>query len=113
MKIILSLFFFVPFFAHAQIASIQQLFGSYALGGIAADLIILTASIALLLFFWGIAKFIRAAGDEKAIAEGRRFMFWSVIALFVMASLVGIISFLQDASFGGSPVQWLPLNPNP
>ena len=103
----------MPFIVSAQPASIQELFGSTALTGIAVDLIVLVASIALLLFFWGIAKFIRAAGDEKAVDEGKRFMFWSVIALFVMASLVGLITFLQEASFGGNPVQWLPLNSNP
>lgn len=59
-------------------------------------LIILAAGVALLAFFWGLAKFIfRSAGDEKAVEEGKRLMIWGVIALFVMVSVWGIVRFVQ------------------
>ena len=59
-------------------------------------LIILAAGVALLAFFWGLAKFIfRSAGDEKAVEEGKRVMIWGVVALFVMVSVWGIVRFVQ------------------
>ncbi|TAL49574.1 hypothetical protein EPN83_00305 [Patescibacteria group bacterium] len=57
---------------------------------------------ALLFFFWGIAKFIFKSGDEKAIEEGKRIIKWGLIALFVIAAIGGIISFLQQDILGGS-----------
>lgn len=54
------------------------------------------AGLALLVFIWGLAKFIfRVGGDEKAIAEGKSLMIWGLIALFIMVSFIGIISFFQ------------------
>ena len=60
------------------------------------------ASLALLAFLWGLTKFIfRVGGDEKAIVEGKTLMIWGLIALFVMVSIWGIISFVsRDIGFG-------------
>ncbi len=52
-------------------------------------------SLALLLFFWGIAKFVLNTSDEKAVAEGRKTMFYGIIALFVIFSVWGIIRLLE------------------
>ena len=60
------------------------------------SLIYVVFGFALVLFFWGLAKFILKSGDEKSHEDGRRLMFWGVIALFVMASIWGIIAVLQD-----------------
>src|SRR4051812_20025390 len=48
----------------------------------------------LLSFAFGIAKFIFKAGDTKAQTEGKDFIKWSIIALFVAFSLYGILTFL-------------------
>ncbi len=61
----------------------------------------LVIGIALLVFFWGLAKFILRAGDEKAREEGKQIMKWGIIALFVLVSVWGIIEFLQG-EFGFS-----------
>src|SRR3989338_6712536 len=69
------------------------------------------AGLALLVFFWGMAKFIfRAGGDTKAVEEGKTLMIWGLIALFVMVSVWGIISFIQNAFLpgGGSTPTSLP-----
>lgn len=55
---------------------------------------IVIAGIALLFFFWGLVQFIRKAGDEKAIEEGRRFMIWGTVALFVMVSIWGLTALI-------------------
>ena len=59
------------------------------------------AGLAFLAFLWGLAKFVfRIGGDEKAVAEGKKFMVWALIALFIMVSLWGIISFAsRDIGF--------------
>ena len=58
-------------------------------------------ALAVVLFFWGIVKFI--AQDKKE--EGKTMMVWGVIALFVMFSVWGIISFMQKSTINtGSPV---------
>ena len=60
------------------------------------------ASLALLVFFWGLAKFIvNVSGDEKAVSEGKNLMIWGLVAIFVMVSLWGIIRFFySDIGFG-------------
>lgn len=58
--------------------------------------------LALLFFFWGTAKYINSAGDEKAAKEGKDIMIWGAIALFVAFSLGGILAFIgQNLGFDG------------
>ena len=57
----------------------------------------LVFGLALLAFFWGLAKFIFHAGNEDRIEEGKRIMLWGIIALFVMVSIWGLVSFMQEA----------------
>jgi Type IV secretion system pilin len=59
-------------------------------------LIKVSVAIAVLVFFWGLVKFIFKAGDEKSHEEGRNRMIWGVIALFVLVSIWGIVKYLQS-----------------
>ncbi|MCK5060074.1 MAG: hypothetical protein KAR00_02980 [Candidatus Pacebacteria bacterium] len=63
------------------------------------DLTRIAAAAALLFFFWGLAKFILNADNEKARADGKRLMQWGITALFVMVSIWGIITFFQEDIF--------------
>jgi len=70
------------------------------------DLIWLTipvlVGLALLFFFWGLARFILKAGDVKAREDGRQVMIWGIVALFVMMSVWGLIAFAKkELEFGG------------
>lgn len=66
------------------------------------------AGIALLVFFWGLSRFILASGDPKGNAAGKNLMIWGVVALFIMISFKGIIAIAQQ-QFGLSPsVDFLP-----
>jgi hypothetical protein len=62
--------------------------------------IILVAAIALLVFFWGLVKYIRKAG-EGDVKEGRDLMVWGTIALFVMVSVWGLVRFIQGELLPG------------
>jgi hypothetical protein len=80
-------------------------------GVIVSDLILLMAGVALLAFFYGLAKFIFKAGDEKGIEEGKNIMLWGLVALFVLVSVWGIIAFFQRdlGIFDGGIIQLRPL----
>ncbi len=68
------------------------------------------ASMALLVFFWGLVKFIYNSGSESAREEAKNVMFWGVIGLFVMFSIWGIISFFTGDLFGGALIS-IPILP--
>lgn len=55
----------------------------------------LLVAITLLVFVWGLTVFVRNAGDEKKLAEGKKFMVWGVIALTVIVSVWGIVGIMQ------------------
>lgn len=52
-------------------------------------------SMAVLVFFWGLVKFISKAGDEKEIEEGKQLIVWGLITIFVMVAFWGILGWLQ------------------
>ena len=94
--IVLGVLFLAPVsVAFAQLTNIESIVES--LSGIIALLIPIAAALALLYFFWGLARFILAAGDPEARAQGRQIMIWGVVALFIIASVWGIIQFLGEA----------------
>ncbi len=94
-KIIVSLVFIFPLVIHAQARFQGIRTFIISLSGIISLLLILVASLGLLAFLWGLVKFIMHAGDAKTHAEGRQFMLWGLIALFVMVSVWGIVRFIQ------------------
>lgn len=67
---------------------------------IISTLIPIVASIALLVFFWGLAEFIRKSADPGAREEGREIMKWGIVSLFVLMSVWGIVFFLSNDIFG-------------
>ena len=55
-------------------------------------------TLAVVAFFWGIIQFIwsaRQGAEGKGISNGKTFMMWGLIGLFVMFSVWGIIKFAQ------------------
>lgn len=89
-----------PVIVSAQLSGIKDLI--QAVGDLINPLIRIMVGAALLVFFWGLVKFIfHVGGDEKAVDEGKRVMKWGLIALFVMLSVWGIIKFAQKALIPG------------
>ena len=53
-----------------------------AVGSLINPLIAIVVAIALLVFFWGLAKFVfRLGGDEKAVDEGKGIRKWGLLGL--------------------------------
>ncbi len=61
--------------------------------------ILLTA--ALVVFFWGLVKYINSLSSEKDRQDGKNLMIWGVVALFVMVSVWGLVNLLQGTFLGG------------
>lgn len=68
------------------------------------------AGLALLVFFFGLTKFILKAGDEKEVESGKNLMIWGTIALFVLVSIWGILRLLSS-EFGLGNTLVVPLLP--
>ncbi len=58
-------------------------------------------ALALLFFFWGLAKFIMAGADIEKKTEGKNLMIWGTVALFVMVSIWGLIYWIGNEFLPG------------
>lgn len=62
-------------------------------------LVIIIFGIGLIVFIWGLLKYIAAAGDEAAIKEAKQFIVFGIIALAVMMSVWGLTNLLVGLFF--------------
>lgn len=58
--------------------------------------------LALVIFFWGLVRYIRESGDSHGHSEAKERIIWSLVALFVLISIWGIIGLMNVAFFGSS-----------
>jgi TRAP-type C4-dicarboxylate transport system permease small subunit len=68
-----------------------------AAGNILNIVIPIIITIALIVFFWGLVKYIANSGDEEARAVAVRRMVGGIVAFFVIVTLWGLVAFLQNA----------------
>ncbi len=92
--------FLVPSFAAAA-ATLQSVLG--AATGALQLFVAVGVAIALLVFIWGLVKFIAAAGDDNSIVEGKQRMVWGVVALFLIVTVWGVVALLMSL-FGVGPL---------
>lgn len=64
--------------------------------GLINKIIYLLISLALVGFLWGIVKFLFSGSNEKGRTEGRKFMIYGILILFVMTSMWGIVYLMKD-----------------
>ena len=95
-KYIVAALAFAPFIASAQaFQNVNNLLvGVRTLVNTALPIVV---GLALLAFFWGLAKFVFAAGNEVDQTKGKNLMLWSIIALFVMVSVWCLVQFIGNA----------------
>jgi len=90
--------------APTNLQGLIKIFTDIILGSIVP----LLASLAFLVFLWGIAKFISNSGDAKTHADGKMMMVWGLVGLFIMMSYLAIIRAAHnDAGFNrpfGQPI---------
>ncbi|OGG73941.1 hypothetical protein A3A40_01280 [Candidatus Kaiserbacteria bacterium RIFCSPLOWO2_01_FULL_54_20] len=81
----------IPMVASAATLTDTLVFMSTFLNGVIG----LFITLAIVVFFWGLIKYLWSMGTEDA-HEGLKIMFWGIIAIFVMVSIWGIIRLLQS-----------------
>lgn len=64
-------------------------------------------TLALVVFIWGVVRFIGAAGNIQAVKQAKGIMTYGLIAIAVLAMMTGIIAFLQTyfGISGGQPIK--------
>ncbi len=94
-KIAFGVLLFSPSLAFAQgnLAAVNTLAAGF--GAIVTTLIPIMMALAVLVFFWGLVKYIANASDEAAKESGKTLMIWGMVALFVMVALWGILGWVQ------------------
>lgn len=90
----LALAFALPLFTNAQAEGVGKLID--LAGGIIQALIPIVIGLAVLVFLWGVLKYVLNSSDAGK-SEGRTFMLWGIIALFVMVSVWGLVNILRES----------------
>lgn len=85
-----------PALASAQGEGLTGVLGTFS--NLLNGLIGLLITLALIIFFWGLIRYLSAGGAEGS-SEGLKIMFWGAMTLFVMVSIWGIIKLVQ-VTFG-------------
>jgi hypothetical protein len=86
----------VPSVAAAQdLAPLSNLIR--ALGNIVALLVPILITIALVVFFWGLVRYLYGSGGKSNTAGAKDLMIWGLVTLFVMVSVWGIVRLAQNA----------------
>ncbi len=62
-------------------------------------LVPLIISFAVVVFLWGVFKFIRDSGDEKARTDDKKMMFWGIFGLFIMLCVWAFVEILAGTFF--------------
>ncbi len=88
-----------PFAAHAAPGSIAEIIN------IATQVVLLAVPTAalLLMFFWNLSQLLFTANDAEKRKQAKMRMIWSIIALFAVFSLGGLVAVLQTTFFPGEP----------
>ena len=84
----------IPHLLFAQASDIEGVFTIF--GNIIGTATPVVVALALLYFFWGLAKFILNADNEQARSDGKQIMFWGIIVLFVMVTVWGLVAVLNS-----------------
>lgn len=83
----------LPLVSFAALGNVDNLVTD--IGNIVNKVIPILFAVALLVFFWGLIGYIFAAADDKE--KKKKTMIWGIVALFLMASVWGLVRFLGDA----------------
>jgi hypothetical protein len=90
-KLVIAGLLAAPALASAQtLSNLEQLLQS--IGGLVRIATPIVIAIGLLVFLWGLVRFIFAGAEAKE--EGKTLMIWGIVALFVMVSVWGLVRFI-------------------
>jgi len=70
--------------------------------GLMNMLVSVLAALALVVFFIGLVRYVKDSADAHDHVEGRERIIWSLIALFILFSIWGILALMSVTFFGSS-----------
>lgn len=79
--------------AAVEITTFKQLINVLLIDGLLTPLVPLLIGLAILVFFYGIILTVISPGGEKK-ADGKKYMLWGIIGIFVMFSVWGFVNLL-------------------
>lgn len=82
----------MPFVAFAK--TIEDVIG--VVSDILNVLVPFLIAIAVVVFLYGVIKYVTAGGDEAKRTEGRNTMIYGIIGLFVMVAVWGLVNILIE-----------------
>jgi hypothetical protein len=94
----------LPLIADAQTGTLQGIVATF--GSIIRALVGILFTLAIVVFFWGLVRYLFSGGEEKG--KGLNLMLMGIIAIFVMASLYGIVGILQRTLGAGGNATFQP-----
>ena len=68
----------------------------YSSNSIVKSLVALIVGLAVLVFLWGIVKYIWKGEDENARKEAKQFMFWGIVGIAVMVSVWALVAMIAN-----------------
>ncbi|MFA6273180.1 MAG: hypothetical protein WC673_01665 [Candidatus Paceibacterota bacterium] len=89
----LAVVLLLPIMSYAATTDFKTLVSGITTG-ILAPLVPLIIGLAVIVFLWGVLKFITAAGDEKKRKEGKDFIIWGLVGITIMFSIWGLVKIL-------------------
>lgn len=90
----------IPALAAAP-ATFKELIDNIFVGGIIEPIIPLLIGLGVMVFIYGVLVLMFSEGGEKK-EEGKQYMLWGIIGIFVMVSVWGLVNILSD-TFGLNP----------
>lgn len=101
---------FIPLTAALLVAVPAVAFGAETLRdfiNIITEIVFLTVpfAAALLFFFWNLYQLIATVGDPEKKKQAKTRLIWSIIAMFILFSLAGLVAMLQQTFFRGTTAE--------
>src|SRR3989344_5421074 len=84
----------LPLFASAAIVTPWFTDSIVNIQRVLTGLVPLLIGLAVVVFLWGVVKFVTAAGDEEKRKEGKNFIIWGLVGITVMVILWAIVFLL-------------------
>jgi hypothetical protein len=84
----------------SAVKDFKSLIENLVIGCFYTSVIDILIALSVIFFLYGIFKFVRTENETER-ASGKQFMLWGIIGLFVMLSVMGIVSILKS-SLGNS-----------
>jgi uncharacterized membrane protein YuzA (DUF378 family) len=79
----------------AASSTFKDLINTTIIGGILTPLVYLLIGLSVVIFIYGVFKF-TIQDQEKSKQEGKDFMIWGIVGIFVMVSVWGLVSILTN-----------------